>query len=501
MSARSAATVEDDGRAPSLGLIGHEYAALDPVPANARIFGLADQAAFWFAATCLPAAWFYGALMAGAAGLPGALFLILVVSPLSLIPWAFLGWIAAKTGACSTALVRPAFGLRGSAAPSVLYLVFGLGWAAVNVFLGAIGLSFVFAAWLGTPAFLSPGYEGPMAASIVAVAILQGIVAAGGHRVLRLVQWGATFALLGLGAVQLWLVVTHWDPATLFAWRPPAGGLTTSIGPFTYTITVALLVDLLIAYNWTWEFIGDFSRFARSPAAGTAGPFLGANAAQTWWFGVGALGVVFLATTTGGFAPEAADPSSLTTSLGLGWVAAAVIIAATVATNAGNLTASALAITNLAPRLPLGLRPLIGAVSLAVVPLALVPILVTGFQATYILWLDVLGAIVVPLWVIVLVDFFWVRRGRYEPDLFRTEGGAYWYRRGWNPRGVGVLLAGTTLYWLLAYGFPDVREVVPVALPVGLGVALAYAALMRGERELAAPIAERLAALSEADRA
>ncbi len=214
--------VERPERAPSLGLIGHEYAALDPVPATARNFGFADQAAFWFAA-CLPAAWLYGALMAGAAGVPSALFLILVVSPISLIPWAFLGWIAARTGACSTALVWPAFGLRGSAVPSVLYLVFGLGWAAVNVFLGAIGLSFVFAGWLGTPTFLSPGYEGLMAASIVVAAILQGIVAAGGHQVLRVVQWGATLALLGLGAIQPWLVVTHWDPAALFAWRPPVG--------------------------------------------------------------------------------------------------------------------------------------------------------------------------------------------------------------------------------------------------------------------------------------
>jgi len=473
--------------ASGLGLVGHEYAALDPVPPKARLFGLADQAAFWFAATCLPAAWFYGALMAGAAGLPGALLLILVVSPLSLIPWAFLGWIAAKTGACSTALVRPAFGLRGSAVPSVLYLVFGLGWAAVNVFLGAIGLSFVFAGWLGTPSFLAPGFEGPMAASIVAVAVLQGAAAIAGHRVLRVVQWLATIALLGLGAVQVWLIVGHWDPASLFAWRPPTEGVTTTIGPFTYTITIALLVDLLIAYNWTWEFIGDFSRFARTPVAGTAGPFVGANLAQTWWFTVGALGVVFLATTTGGFTPEAADPSSLTTSLGLGWAAAAIVIAATVATNAGNLYASALAITNLAPRLRVGVRALIGLVSLAVVPLALVPLIATGFQATYIFWLDVLGAIVVPLWVIVLVDFFWVRRGRYEADLFRTEGGAYWYRGGVNWRAVGVLAAGTALYVAIAYGLPDLREVVPASIPVGLLVALAYGLLMTEERRASVP--------------
>ena len=160
-------TTTDRARRRSLANIGHEFAALDEVPQSERTFGFADQAAFWFAATCLPAAWFYGALMAGATGLPGAFLLILIVSPLSLLPWALLGWIAARTGACSTAMVRPAFGLRGSAAPSVLYLVFALGWAAVNVFLGAIGLSFVFAGWLGTPAFLAPGYETPMAASIV----------------------------------------------------------------------------------------------------------------------------------------------------------------------------------------------------------------------------------------------------------------------------------------------------------------------------------------------
>ncbi len=66
--------------------------------------------------------------------------------------------------------------------------------------------------------------------------------------------------------------------------------MTTAIGPFSYTITIALLVDLLVAYNWTWEFIGDFSRFARTPRTDAAGPFAGANVAQTWWFTIGALG-------------------------------------------------------------------------------------------------------------------------------------------------------------------------------------------------------------------
>ena len=479
-------TAESAEHRRGLAAISHEYPALEQVPPRARVFGAWDQAAFWFAATCLPAAWFYGALMVGASGMPGALLLMLVVSPLTLIPWAFLGWIAARTGACSTAMVRPAFGLRGSAFPSALYLVFGFGWAAVNVFLGAIGLSFVGAGWLGTPAFLQPGYEGPMAVSILVVCALQAAFAIAGHRVLKTFQWAATIALLGLGAIQLWLIFTHWDPGALMSWQPPAGGLTTAIGPFTYTITFALLVDLLIAYNWTWEFIGDFSRFARTPAAGAGGPFLGANVAQTWWFGVGALGVVYLATTTGAFRPEASDPSSLTTALGLGWMAAIIIVAATISTNAGNLTASALAISNIAPRLGerLGLRRLIAIVAVIVVPLALLPLAATGFQATYVFWLDFLGAIVVPLWVIVLVDYFWVRRGRYSTDLFREAGGAYWYGRGVNWRGIACLAGGTAAYWVLAYAFPQIREQFTASLPVGITVGLVYAILMRAERRV-----------------
>ena len=89
---------EAAGEARGLAVIGAEYRALDKIPDRARVFGFWDQAALWFGAGSLPAAWLYGGIMAGWAGLGGALFLILIVSPLTLVPWAFLGYIAAKTG-------------------------------------------------------------------------------------------------------------------------------------------------------------------------------------------------------------------------------------------------------------------------------------------------------------------------------------------------------------------------------------------------------------------
>lgn len=460
--------------ASGLGVIGAEYRALDKIPPQARVFGFWDQFALWFAAASLPAAWYYGALMAGWQGLRGALLLILIVNTVAFIPWALLGRIAAETGAASMALVRPTFGLRGSVIPSIFYLIFGFGWGAVNVFLGAIAMSFIFKIWFGWPAYLEAGYQTYMIASLLTTCVLQGLFAVAGHRLIRWMEWVATIALVVLGAYQTYIVLTTWGFSQLFQWHPAPGGLKVPIGPFSYTITFALLVDLLIAYNWTWEFIGDFSRFARSRSAGTWGPFAGANLAQYWWFVVGALGVVYLAITTGQFTPLAADPSSTTARLGFGWIAAVVIIAATVATNAGNIYASALGISNILPKLRTSIRTLLALVAVGIVPLSLVPLLSPAFVGFYIFWLDFLGAIVVPLWTLVLVDRYLLKRAGYGDDLFRTQGGIYWYRNGWNWPAILSLGLGTVLYWTIGFGFPALRERYTAAIPSMIVISVLY---------------------------
>lgn len=466
-----------------LEVISSEFGALDKIPVNARTFSFWDQFVLWFGAASLPAAWYYGALLAGWNGLGGALLLIVVVSTLSLIPWAYLGHIAAKTGACSMALVRPAFGLRGSILPSVLYLVFGFGWAAVNVFLGGIALSFVLKQMFGLPAYLEPNFQPTMAASLIVVCLIQGFFAVAGHRWIRWLSWGGTIALIVLGIWQTYLVISQWGFATLFTWQPPSAGLTETFGapPFsiTYTLTFALLLDLLIAYNWTWEFIGDFSRFAKTEKIGTWGPFVGANMAQYWWFTVGAMGVVALAMTTGKYTPVTADPSSTTAQLGFGWVAWLILLLSTVTTNAGNIYASALGLSNMLPKMQIPIRRLLAVCAVVIIPLSLVPLLSPTFVAFYIFWLDFLGAIVIPLWTLTLVDFFIVKRQNYTDDLFRIEGGEYWYAGGWNWPAIGSLVLGNAVYWTVAYAFPQWRQMFSATLPTVLVVIAVYTLWMR----------------------
>ena len=458
--------------------IGKEYKAAQKVPKSARNFSFLDQAVLWFGAGSLPAAWYYGALMAGFAGLPGAFVLIFVFSTIIFIPWALLGYIAAKTGASSMALVRPAFGIKGSKLPSIFYLIFGFGWGAVNVFLASIAMSFVFSIWLGWPAFLQEGYRPYMVISILVICLLQGFFAVAGHKIIKWMSWIAVISLVVLGAYQTYLVFTSWSVHDLLSWRPPAEGLKATFGSgifsITYTITFALLIDLLIAYNWTWEFIGDFSRFAKTPRAGSLGPFIGANLAQYWWFLVGALGVVFLTVSSGTYNPVASDPSTTTTQLGFGWIAYIVILAATIATNAGNIYASALGMSNIKPNHKAKIRTLLLISAFIIVPLSLIPLLSPNFVGFYIFFLDFLGAIVVPLWTLTIIDYFFVKKRVYTDDIFKKEDGEYWYKNGWNIPAISTLILGTLIYWVIAFGFPRLREKYTAAIPTMIIISLIY---------------------------
>jgi NCS1 family nucleobase:cation symporter-1 len=461
-----------------------EYSAFEKVPQTERTWTWRDQFVFWFSACSLPAAWYYGALMAGWQGISGAFVLIIGVNALSLIPWAYLGEMAATTGGSSMSIIRPAFGIRGSIVPSIFYLIFGLGWAVVNVFLGAIALSFVFKLWLGWPSYIDPHNLTYMISYIAIVCATQGYFAVSGNQMIRKMQWWATIFFVILGSYQTYMVIHKWGWHTLSMWVPKTQ-LTASVGPFIYPITFALLVDLLVSYNWTWEFIGDFSRFAKNRKAGAWGPFWGAFLAQIWWFLVGACAVVYLALTTGQYSPLLADPSSTSVAIGLGWLAALVILFATITSNAGNIYASAIGISNIlgnrqkAIGNSFDMKKLLWISAIVVFPLSLLPLLNMSFVGSFIFFLDFVGALVIPLWTIAVVDYFWIHNRRYTDDIFKTDGGIYWYKNGWNWPGVVALVSGTFLYWIFAYAVPQVRQSVTATIPTILIVSGMYLVWMR----------------------
>jgi NCS1 nucleoside transporter family len=460
-----------------------EFTALEKIPSKARTYSFVDQVAFWFATTSLPATWLYGAYMAGWKGVLASLILIIGVNGLSLIPWAYLGYMATTTGGSMMTLARPAFGIRGSVIPSIFYLIFGMGWALVNAFLGSIAISFIFNQWLGWPSFLSPHNTWYMIAYLAVFALLNGTFGIAGHQWIKKLQWVATILFLLLGGYQTYLVIHTWGLQHILSWKPTTPlTYVTGFGSlqFVFPITFALLFDLMVSFNWTWEFIGDFSRFARTKNAGTWGPFIGAFIAQIWWFGVGALAVAYLALTKVGYNPLLADPSSTTVSAGLGWLAALIILLATVTTDAGNIYASALSISNMFPEYKLNLRKLLILVSVLVFPLSVLPLFASNLLSFFIFFLDFVGGLVVPLWTIMLLDFFFVKKQKYTDDMFKAKGGIYWFEHGWNWKAIATLLSGTAVYWIIGYILPySIRSTITATIPTMIFITGLYLFLNR----------------------
>ena len=90
-----------------------------------------------------------------------------------------------------------------------------------------------------------------------------------------------------------------------------------------------------------------------------------------------------------------------------------------------------------------------------------------------------IGAFMGPLFGIVTVDYYLLRRKRFDTESLFTDDpdGIYFYRRGYNPRAIGALAVGGFISLLLTF-VPAWSDAVPFAWPAGIVVGgLVYALL------------------------
>jgi NCS1 family nucleobase:cation symporter-1 len=92
-----------------------------------------------------------------------------------------------------------------------------------------------------------------------------------------------------------------------------------------------------------------------------------------------------------------------------------------------------------------------------------------------------LGALLGPLFGVIVTDFHLVRRGRVDVAALYVEGGGpYWYRRGVNPRGMLSAAVGAVLAIPVAL-IPAWHAAAPFSWALGAGIAAAaYLILQRG---------------------
>src|SRR5581483_4961082 len=283
---------------------------------------------------------------------------------------------------------------------------------------------------------------------------------------------GAPF-MLGIGLLLLWWITRE------------AGGfgpVLSAPGKFHTTAEfIRFFIPSLTGMVGFWATVAlnipDFTRYARSQKAQVVGQALGLPAAMTLY---SFIGVAVTSASAVLFGQPIWDPVALLGKFNQPAVAFIALIALLVATLNTNVAANVVSpsndFSNLNPRL-ISFRT--GGLITGAVGILMMPWKLLGSYSNYIfVWLVGYSAFLGPIAVIMIADYFIVRRETLSLESLYRRGGDYEYSHGFNYRGIAALALGVAvaLCGLLVH---PLRFLYDYAWFVGFAVsALAYVLLI-----------------------
>jgi NCS1 family nucleobase:cation symporter-1 len=261
-----------------------------------------------------------------------------------------------------------------------------------------------------------------------------------GERSVRMIERVGIVLVMLLVVWESVVVFQHASLSAIMAWRPAAH----------FKMSSGAAVDVLAAFNLAWvTAAADFSRFGKTKTAATTWSFLGANLGLFWFAFIGLTATIAAAITTGAYDPNASDPSTIATKLGLGILALLVIVITSTTANAVNLMAAGSAVTNMFHRLKL--TPALWLVTAVATAVSFVPLFFATFLSAFTAFLDMIGMFLGPEIAVFLVDFFILSKRRYVAEDMTRVNGQYWYRGGFNLVAIASWALGVAIYFGLRH--------------------------------------------------
>jgi putative hydroxymethylpyrimidine transporter CytX len=221
-------------------------------------------------------------------------------------------------------------------------------------------------------------------------------------------------------------------------------------------------MDLIIAMPISWlPLVSDYSRFAKDSKSSFWGTWIGYFMISSWMYSIGLMATL---------ATQSPDPSDVVMNLMLkfGWAIPALIIVlfSTFTTTFLDIYSTAISGLNIFPKLGERNGVILGGI-LGTATALLFPAILD-----YEHFLLFIGAMFCPMFGIVLVDYFLVRRGSIEPEDLYEEGGRYWFRRGVNPYAILAWAIGFAVYLGFSPMLMEKVLKIKAALPWPIGSSL-----------------------------
>jgi len=386
---------------------------IEPIPKEERNLGGWDFFLLWAGAAISLAEIWAGSLVVPL-GLGLGLGAILLGHLIGNTPFALGGLIGSRWGIPTMVSIRPSFGIRGSYFAAALNVIQLVGWTAVMLIV------------CGQAADAISKFYG--FSNLNLWIILSGVIttlwAVAGHQFWKWIERISVFALLILCMAMTYVVFRE------YGW-----GMLSQIprkGDFPFMVGM----DLVIAMPISWlPLVSDYSRFATDSKRSFWGTWISYFIVSSWMYLIGLMATL---------ATQSPDPSGVVMNLMLkfGWAIPALIIVlfSTFTTTFLDIYSTAISSLNIFPKLGERTGIWIGGI-LGIIVAIIFPALLD-----YEHFLLFIGAMFCPLFGIVLVDYFVLRKRVIGiEDLYKRDG-KYWFSKGINPLAIVAWAIGFAIY-------------------------------------------------------
>src|SRR5919201_995303 len=445
------------------------YEDLAPVRASGGTWHVYDIFAMWMSDVHSIGGYTFaaGLFFLGLAGWQVLLALIIGIF-LVYIGVNLTGYAGSKMGVPYPVCARLSFGLFGANIPALIRAVIAIVWYGIQTYFASVALVvLLLRVWpalngMTTGDFLGLSYLGWIAFLIIWV--IQLLILTRGMDVVRKYQdWSGPAVYVVMLALLGWILVQS------------GGRVSLNISPHLVPPGEAVLkfftaISLVVAYFSTLMLnFCDFSRFTPSRRTVTLGNFLGLPVNFTAF---SVVSVLVTAGTIGVFGRAITDPVLIVGKIPNTFVLILGAITFTVATIGINIVANfvspAYDLANVAPKYINFQR---GGAIAAVIAIFVLPWKIYSNPVAINYFLGGLAAFLGPLFGIIMVDYYLLRRKQVDIAALYQEGPAspYWYEGGLHRRAVLAFAGGAVLAAVLAL-VPAFGGIAPFSWFIGVVV-------------------------------
>ncbi|WP_199546460.1 NCS1 family nucleobase:cation symporter-1 [Streptomyces sp. N35] len=408
-----------------------------------------------------------------------------------------MGKMGQKHGVPFPVISRISFGVWGANIPALIRAVIAIAWYGIQTYLASVAVNvMLLAAWPGLESWTEHSFLGLDAlgwVSFLSLWVLQALIMTQGMESIRKFQDFCGPAIwVVMIALAIWILSeADWTISLTDSFHPVDTGEQVRLWFGAIGLILATYGTLMLNFC-------DFSRFAPDYRTVKRGNFWGLPINSTAFV---VLSVVVTAGSMEVYGEAITDPALLVAKVDNTLVLFLGALTFAIATMGVNIVANFVSPAyDLANVWPQKITFKVGGFISTVAALLVTPWNLYSNPTVVNYFLGGLGAFLGPLFGVIMVDYFWVKRGRIDVDQLFNAGpdSPYHYRKGFNPKALWAFVPSAAITAVLALA-PAFDAAAPYSWFIGVAISAAlYAAICRAERAATPVVPAQRAAQPEA---